>query len=174
MKSLDHDVARGLSECKGNAEDRNRAYVQSATLRMQDITQLFSYQHPDFVANLYPSNAAQGKHIHIAVVLLKNGIPVKQSVEIGRPRFPWHYDLSIRVNIALITRFHPQQTPHFGEINWIALNLVDFNCNPTWEYFNRIASSLKLWGDYTRDIVIDREKENWTVHERRVVHVRIR
>ena len=168
---ISHDQVRGIVGCDANQSWRNQLYCESVKLNEADIAGLFAYQNPRFESNLYPEPEGDGSHLCIAVILKDDfDRAKKKSCEIARPRIPWHYDLSLRVNLALIVRWQEPVSLHRAEINWIALNMVDFNCIPTWEYFDRIVNSLLLFNDCLKDIVSN-DSPNWSSEQRQAVHV---
>ena len=139
---------------------RDRFWINRLHLDRRRLLDMYSFRRSLFESSLFPpqlERVSKDKdcYFRILVTMRAKEKAVTQIVEIGRPRFPWCYDLGMDTNILLATRQCPQVTPHDQELNWVALNICDFESHAEWEFFETIVTSLRHWADYTREIVID-------------------
>ena len=153
---------------------RHALWLRRVKLTPDRLNTLFSLKHPAFDPNLFPSNFGPmyGGYYLVLVTLWQEDKAKTKKIELGLPRFPWFYDLNMKTNIQIATRYYPRITPHDSEINWIALNLCDFHRMPDWDFFFTVVRSLRLWSDYTRDIVIEKRDKAKTSEEAKAVKVK--
>ena len=145
-----HDDVRSI--CAKDEFHRNRKYVDNAKLDIATIERLFAFQQPQFDSRLLSCGRVYEKRN--VVLKQREGSWKPRLVFLELPRFSWHYDLDIRTNIAMLIRSSGPIVPHLEEMNYIALNLVRFNANPFWEYFDTIVESLTLWHHCNRKVCL--------------------
>ena len=137
---------------------RKQALIGKFTLTLSHVATLFTLKNPDFDCDLVPDAKWDPDAPFELEVSLWSGYDVhKKKLVVKKPSFPWHYDLSLEANIAILTRFHrwkENSVPQLCEVQWIALNLVDFNRVNSWDFFNQCRESLLLWASVVGDIVI--------------------
>ena len=107
-----------------------------------------------YSSQILPIGEEDNNYYFISVRMFDGNRVVSRRIEVGRPRFGWHYDLDLKTNMIIVSRLPKTIAPTYQEAAWIAICSVRFLGRPNWSLYDRIYKSLHRWSILMRDLIL--------------------